>query len=143
MSDVSCDVRPSTEADNEYISVLILNINVFLFSLRYSFSHQWSEMCEKSKQLYSTNYIALRMPLSVERFLHTNNFPPLSCCSHSFFMHLKTSHLASVWKVDIFSASIVIQIAQCLEKHSKSGVKWRWNWVCEMYELAECKWIGW
>lgn len=26
-------------------------------------------------------------------------------------------------KVDIFSPSIVIQIAQCLEKHSKSGVK--------------------
>ena len=75
-----------------------------------------------------------------EIYLHANASASLSYCSHSLFMHLKPPHLASVQKVDIFSASIVIQIAQCLEKHSKSGVKWRWNWVCEMYELAECKW---
>lgn len=71
--------------------------------------------------------------------------PSVFYCSHLFFMHLKKPHLAPVQKVDIWSASTV-QIARCFEKKNKksqSGVKWRWDWVCETYELAECKWISW
>lgn len=57
----------------------------------------------------------VRVLLSMEIF-----FTPLSFSYYSdlFFMHLKTPHLSSEQIVGVFHMSIVIQIAQSLEKHS-------------------------